>query len=326
MTKRNARAIVAVVLSWACGCVPSGEEAVGASRGAVEMQNGMMLNGMMLNGMMLNGMMLNGAQLTGTLGSGQTVTAAELLGVTIERAAKLEDGRLIALRIDDVRPYVIDNEVLLYDISYRDDTDGSWQPLCHDPWGGIVPAIPVAGRWDQRQGVAGGGARIDDGSITLACTGYAIAKCVMAGYKPWKSVQVCDGASQTCRTVSLASHHQACTRMLRADYCGDGTPHTADGTILNVYDGVGIQADQFEWDVKTEWTPDGAACLNAQGFKNVDQIWGALPCRASLASAVTQRSCGVAPQAKFFRGTTLLMTEMWQESINTHCLDCRDAL
>ena len=36
--------------------------------------------------------------------------------------------------------------------------------------------------------------------------------------------------------MSLASYHQACTRMARADYCGDGTSHTQDGTWIEYYD------------------------------------------------------------------------------------------
>ena len=46
------------------------------------------------------------------------------------------------------------------------------------------------------------------------------------GYKPWKTVG----------GVSLRDHHQTCTRVLRADYCGNGVSHTQDGTLINIWD------------------------------------------------------------------------------------------
>ena len=63
-----------------------------------------------------------------------------------------------------------------------------------------------------------------------------------------------------CGITSLADYHQACTRMLRADYCGDGTPHTVDGTLINIYDGIGIQRDTDDWAFEAEWTTTGARC------------------------------------------------------------------
>jgi hypothetical protein len=50
--------------------------------------------------------------------------------------------------------------------------------------------------------------------------------------------------------------------MLRADYCGDGVPHTVNGTQINIYDNAGVQADTESWVIDGEWTPDGALCFN----------------------------------------------------------------
>jgi len=47
-----------------------------------------------------------------------------------------------------------------------------------------------------------------------------------SGYKPWKVVN----------GQSLWAYHQACTRMMRADYCGDGRPHTREGTPIYIDD------------------------------------------------------------------------------------------
>jgi hypothetical protein len=50
--------------------------------------------------------------------------------------------------------------------------------------------------------------------------------------------------------------------MLRADYCGDGSSWTVNGTPINLYDDLGIQADDAAWAVDAEWTADGAVCTN----------------------------------------------------------------
>ena len=33
--------------------------------------------------------------------------------------------------------------------------------------------------------------------------------------------------------------YNACIRLLRADYCGDGRPFTRDGTLVDIYDHLG---------------------------------------------------------------------------------------
>jgi hypothetical protein len=128
---------------------------------------------------------------------------------------------------------------------------GAWQNPCARAAGASDPkALAVAGVWD------GAGAHADrPGQFTFACQNGAIAKCADWGYQPWAS----KGGQ------SLADLHQACTRMARADYCGDGRSHTADGTIINVYDALGVQLpssqpgrpDAFE----AAWAPDGATCI-----------------------------------------------------------------
>ncbi len=112
-----------------------------------------------------------------------------------------------------------------------------------------LPAIPVNGYWDYRRGVPGGGDKIrNDDRFTFACPVIgAIGKCVDAGYKPW----------------TLESEHEACVRLLRADYCGDGTPHTISGTIINLYDAAGVQEDTEDWSLEAEWDQDGARCVTS---------------------------------------------------------------
>jgi hypothetical protein len=109
----------------------------------------------------------------------------------------------------------------------------------------------------------GGDFIADTNLFSFGCTHAAIAKCVRMGYEPWKSIEECDDAG-VCRTVSLRAYHQACTRMVRADYCGDGQSHTTNGVPINVWDEPGIQerddvSSEFIRD--SEWSADGAVCV-----------------------------------------------------------------
>ena len=64
----------------------------------------------------------------------------------------------------------------------------------------------------------------------------------------------------------LQPYHAACVRMVRADYCGDGRPHTVDGTWIDIWDGLGIQTrderDGHPEVFEAAWSPGGAAYLH----------------------------------------------------------------
>ena len=88
----------------------------------------------------------------------------------------------------------------------------------------------------------------------MVCTVSAIAKCLPIGYRPWAIVE--DGAP-------VANLLQICTRMIRADYCGDGTSHTREGTWVNFVDGLGIETlDDDDMTFEASWGPDGAICVH----------------------------------------------------------------
>jgi hypothetical protein len=235
--------------------------------------NGVILNGRYLNGRYLNGVYLNGRYLNGTTLSGLSLQGSQLIGasatgqltgtqlVGVELTGVLSDRKTIRLLIQGARTLSGANaDVWVYGIDFWDGT--AWSSACgHDKSGAQVEAIALAGRWDTREGTASGGDYIADSTMfTLGCRGLgAIAKCVEMGYKPWATRSVCSG--KTCTSVPLRDHHLACTRMVRADYCGDGLSHTLDGTEINVYDEVGVQADRANWYIDAEWDPDGAACI-----------------------------------------------------------------
>ncbi|HKE16508.1 MAG TPA: ADYC domain-containing protein, partial [Kofleriaceae bacterium] len=213
--------------------------------------NGMSLNGMSLNGMSLNGMSLNSSELSGELASGEAVFGAGMVGAHL--SGVLSDGSTLPLRIDSARTLPGPNgDVWAYGVSYA-LAGGSWAPLCGVSGGAPVAAIALVGTWDLRSGVPGGGSWAASSSeFTFACRGAALAKCVELGYKPWQSVS----------GTLLRDHHQACARMIRADYCGDGTAWTRDGELINLYDSLGIQEDAANWKTDAEWLPGGARCYH----------------------------------------------------------------
>ncbi len=242
---------VALLVLAACGGPVALEPTASSRAEALTTTNGTNLNGTNLNGTNLNGTdpgatlaavslsavrledkTLDATWLDGSMFRGQrngsTVAGKDFVGAELDGTTA--SGAPVRVRIADVLKPADGSDVWRYAVEFA-DAAGTWQPLC--PASGTPRlAIPVQGRWDYRQGVPGGGARIaDDAAFTFGCEGAAIAKCVLMGYRPWASFGGADG-------VAL---HQACVRLIRADYCGDGLSHTTNGRTINLYDGLGIQ-------------------------------------------------------------------------------------
>ncbi|NER80204.1 MAG: hypothetical protein F6K42_11605 [Leptolyngbya sp. SIO1D8] len=167
-----------------------------------------------------------------------------------------EQGELLTLKISHVTLDSNDpeQEIYLYTLLYQHPGDGQWEAFCLPDVDGMITAIPLAGRWGET------GARIEETGITFACTNGALAKCVRWGYKPWK----------TLNGQSLQPFHQACTRMVRADYCGNGASHTQDGTPVDIYDRLGIQNQAVASSMVFEaaWGPDGAVHVQRLRWPN----------------------------------------------------------
>ena len=276
--------LISALLLSACG---GGEQAstLASQTSDLEASNGSSLNGSSLNGSSLNGSSLNGSSLNGVSLNGSSLNGSSLNGVTLSGSqlvsvsssgrlalsgaglvgarlnGQLSTGGDLPLRIDSaVTGTGANADVWFYGVSYQ--AGGHWQPLCGlDAVGKPVPAVAVLGTWDPRQGVAGGGGyTYSNDSISFGCHAMgAIAKCVELGYKPWKSAP--DGSG------SLRDHHVACTRLIRADYCGDGESHTINGRLIDVFDGVGVQSPAGGgllalWLLEGEWSPEGARCIS----------------------------------------------------------------
>ncbi|HEY8375012.1 MAG TPA: ADYC domain-containing protein [Nannocystis sp.] len=284
---------VAVAVTMMPACDEPQREAEGSCAcGEIEtrglQQNGMVLNGMVLNGMVLNGMVLNGT-LLGNPSGDEYVTLEKIIlhgkGAASEAwlegsnlVVKAKDGTLVSgdgldsaklkfeirengvtqkktLKILDAKPLAPGSDVWVYDITIQVQ-GGPWQPLCLDSAGEPTQAILLGDTWSPETGARRAPLA---GALTFACRDAALAKCVEWGYRPWS----------TAGGMSLRDFHQACTRLVRADYCGDGTSHTFNGTPVHALDEVGVQAPEpgATFAVEAEWNADGAVCLNTENMR-----------------------------------------------------------
>jgi hypothetical protein len=283
--------LVALTSLVATGCYsgaegPSGDDAFrgeyvqGISLQGISLQ-GISLQGISLQGISLQGISLQGISLQGTSFEGFQVENAEqvirsgmdLIGAewTIKVSGKNAENQDVVetfvLRFDDIVPdpnYPDDEDMLHYMISYKPKTGVEWAPLCKNDLNEVIPAIPLQNYWNSVTGD-----RVDDENvISFACTSAVLAKCVEWGYRPWVDTWRCRSydwkTPEDCDLKSLKDYHQACTRMARADYCGNGTPWTVNGTTIDIYDHLYPQIQEREaptWQIEAEWGPDGAECL-----------------------------------------------------------------
>ena len=211
------------------------------------------------------GLLLQGTSFSATLekdGITYQVSGLDFIGAEMDLRLRWQDGDVVktqdvVLRINNIEQSVEQDDILLYSLSYREKDKNQWLPYCGSDG---VKAIPMKNSWDVLTGD-----RIDnDKAVTFACTNAVVAKCALWGYRPWATETQCEGKGKKkkCTEVSLTDHHQACTRMARADFCGDGTPHTVDGTQIDVWDSLDIQTRFTDWPVEAEWTPEGASCVS----------------------------------------------------------------
>lgn len=292
-------------------------------------QAGSQLNGSQLNGSQLNGSQLNGMTLLGFLFDGATqdsvgltnlrVDKGELIaeqGATTLRGSAFIGTRIqatarnlanqtsatVTYRITNVQPetgYDPTNtgSTFLYTIEYWNTTTSAWEAGCPQDPNGQRYAIPVSAEWDET------GTRSDSSTMfTLACTSGVIAKCYRWGYRPWVTGY-----------GDLSTMHYACTRLARADFCGNGVSHTTDGTLINVWDSLptpiqthdAIQGMEFD----SGWDTTGATCLSdarwsVSGAAISSQCPGKLPAPGSGGTA-----CNSASAATSQKPSTLMFKE-----------------
>lgn len=235
---------------------------------------------------------VRGTALIVTLPDGRSLAPEALVGGVLEVGD--ERGGTLTVRVEElaIDPMDQEGEIVLYRLKVLDE-QGRWRDLCGPDLKGERWALPLAGAW-----TAKGEHRPDPGAFTVACAAAAAGKCVRLGYKPWR--QLPDG-------TSLWNHHQACVRLLRADYCGDGRSFTRNGTLVDLEDRLGIQksAPKPGMSFEAAWGKDGAVCVARPRLPSnatLDEL--ARRCPARLAGRVGA-ACGEA-RAWTMAGTLLL--------------------
>ncbi len=196
-----------------------------------------------------------GTKIRATKSDGGIATKEELIGAIL--VASDEAGVRESFRIDSIEADPQDMDILLYSFSVYDSFSGQWVSVCKPDMLGRTKGFPLAGTWNVK-----GQHLHDSKNYHITCTSATIGKCVLMGYKPWKKTK--DGKD-------LWNYHQACTRLLRADYCGNGKAHTRDGTLIEIFDQLNIQADSHAPELKFEaaWNDQGAVCVKKTRIQEV---------------------------------------------------------
>ncbi|MCB9568519.1 MAG: hypothetical protein H6710_15110 [Myxococcales bacterium] len=245
--------------------------------------NGIILNGIILNGIILNGILLNGGDVDGvTLDAtsapdGGAVTNVQLdkksgeLSISSDLGGSFSGDEVVGteltyasaaaiyrLRIDDAvlvpAEDVKGGELYHYTINYQVEEEGSWSEpasLCVDGLGEPTEALLLPGLWDHQTATA---ITTDPKAITIACRHAALAKCAEWGYRPGV----------------MPKTHQTCLRMARADYAGDGVPHTSNGTPIHIADIYKVNTEDEAPGLykEAEWGTDGAVCIHRAAFRH----------------------------------------------------------
>ncbi len=225
------------------------------------------VNGSPQGAVRIENVTIEGSLLKGTV-NGRQVSGRDFIGSILEVRVQNPVQITYVFRVEDV---VLDTatppfqDVWQYKMSVMTDKEPTWQPVCVDDISQADYFIPLTGMyWNLETG-----ARVDQAdSVTLACRAGAIGKCVRIGYRPWASATACKdsgkGNDKRCPAIPLKDHHQACTRMIRADYCGDGKAWTVEGTVLDIFDYLDppIQLREEKWTFESRWQPTGAMCVS----------------------------------------------------------------
>ncbi len=160
---------------------------------------------------------------------------------------------------------------LRYGVEVFDEKNGQWGPLCgpdldEQDAASRSLALVTPGWWDAKA------TRQDDEPdlFTFSCRPGVITKCYRWGYRPWGPAAVDQG--------SYREAHQTCTRLARADYCGNGDSWTQLDTEVIVYDDDGVQLRGTAADVaqaadagivfEAAWVTGGATCLSHTRWAN----------------------------------------------------------
>ena len=167
--------------------------------------------------------------------------------------------------------------VRTYALAYYDGQDNSYKNVCFenaDSPDATVATIITGERYDLENTLVAPEA---SGWFTIACAGSALAKLKLMNYSPNANF---DGEGNP----STPQQRQAGLRMLTADYCGDGTSFTVDGTPLLWQNQSATVEYNSSWlaegedsELEAVWDDKGAVCLNTPRLFERAEIMEACP-------------------------------------------------
>jgi len=328
------RAVLAAILG---GCLAEATPAADPSDSTLTkaqtslFAQGMRMQGMRMQGIRMQGMTMQGIRLSGAtlsnkewqlqVSKGEVVASSagsaalrgsSLVGMHVfadvhnlavaPPLADVAEYRITAIQSEDVTydPTLTGNTYLYTLEQYVPET-GTWALACPTDTDGRSAAIALSAVWDDS------GARIEStAQFTFGCTIGVIAKCYRWGYRPWLPGY-----------GDLASVHETCTRMARADYCGNGTPHTQDGTLINIWDTLPppgpIQSNEGKvkgMKFEAGWDAGGAVCLSRTRWKADKQLGRDCPDR--LIPHGSQASCDTVAESHGYIGDAMLFNETYK--------------
>jgi hypothetical protein len=220
------------------------------------------------------GLTADGTEIVLTLNDGRTLRGKDLTGATLKMRTA---AGVLAVTIQGVEedPQAVGGRVLLHHFVAR-DASGKIVELCVPGPDGKSLGFPVP---DGR------------GGFELTCTSGAIAKCIRWGYRPW---------DERPGGAPLQALHRACVHMVRADYGGDGSAHTRDGTLIYVCDRFGINACEKDAPLAFEaaWGELGATCVARPRISEMVTLAQLARRHARLKGALGHAACTQASAAR----------------------------
>jgi len=312
---------------WQSSRVDNGTQLNGVRMNGVRMNgvrmNGVRMNGVRMNGVRMNGVRMNGVQISGTNITGTredtqiTVSALDLNNADMD--AEDETGEVVPIKVDTVF-YSASAGKNLYNLKHYNEETGQYEWICGtDTGGNPIAAIPIQKSYLLTTGSEAG----DASRFSMTCVNAALGKCVMFGYQVYnQSYQ--ETYSGTTRTRDLGLSHQSCQRLVRADYCGNGVPHTANGTPIDVYDTYGIMTpDNLAGNtLEADWRPDGAHCIQHTRWLKADaSVTGALTDLEYIQATCPERlaandsSCANDSASSFHQSNGFSLTDQSQRNI-----------
>ncbi len=225
---------------------------------------------------------VEGTRFVVTTPAGARLTSRDLIGAVLEMDTG--QGAVAPVRIDAVEIARESPATLLHALSGKDPTTKAWSPMCEADAYGRAMGFPLRGRWEGKHYVA------DPATWFLTCSSGSQGKCVLWGYDPWAS---------TPAGVALLDYYRTCQQLVRADYLGDGQPHTRSGTAVDVADAAGVQAFETLADpayvFEAGWGPDGAVCVAATRWPDLltrDALLAQAPALGGVCDEATARARG----------------------------------